>query len=110
MLDSIAWIKKHIERASLKWPPLKQAENKASRVSLLSDKRTKFEYQCNHCKEWFRRKDINRDHIVPKGRYSRETFFDWLDKLLCPASGIQILCIPCHVKKSASEHADGSYK
>lgn len=110
MVEPFDWIKKPLERASLKWPPLNQVMKNASRISQLSDKRTKFEYQCKHCKNWFKRKDINRDHIIPKGRYSKETFFEWLDKLLCPVTGIQILCIPCHKKKSSNEHETGAYK
>ena len=108
--DPFAWIKKVIEMASVKWPPRGQVLRAASRPSQLPDKRTKWERQCNHCKKWFKSSEIQMDHIVPKGRYSKETFFEWLDKCLSPISNWQVLCKPCHLKKTASEHSDGSYK
>ena len=108
--EAFKWIKSHLERLSYKWPPRTKAIQFARRKSELSDKRTKYQYQCNYCKEWFKGKDIQLDHIVPKGRYDRETFFIWLDRLFCGTDGFQVLCIPCHKKKSATEKSDGSYK
>ena len=32
-----------------------------------TNKRQKYEYQCNSCKEWFPEKKINVDHINPAG-------------------------------------------
>lgn len=109
-MDSFKWMKSYIEQMSYKWPPRGKALNKARRISQLTDKRTKFEYQCNHCKVWFKKSQVQVDHIVPKGKYSKETFFIWLERLFCPTEGFQVLCVPCHVKKSATEHKDGSYK
>lgn len=110
MIDSFEWIKRHIEALSYKWTPRTAAKNASRRVSQLSDKRVKYQFQCNHCEEWFKAKETQLDHIVPKGRYSKETFFVWLDRLFCQADGFQVLCIPCHKVKSAKEHNDGSYK
>lgn len=110
MTDPFKWIKRPIEMASLKWPPRAEALRKASRPSQLADKRTKWERQCNHCKQWFKSSQIQMDHVVPKGRYAPDVFFTWLERLLCKSSGWQVLCIPCHKKKSATEHNDGSYK
>lgn len=110
MTDKFKWLKKKLENLSVKWPPKEQAKKKASRPSQLADKRTKREIQCKHCRKWFRDKDIQMDHIQPKGKYTPETFLVWLDRLFCPVTGYQALCRPCHVKKSATEHKDGSYK
>lgn len=110
MIDPIMWLKRHIEMLSVKWPARSQALKLASRISQLNDKRIKFERQCNHCKKWFKTKDVQVDHIEPKGKYSRETFMTWIDRLFCPVENYQVLCKPCHVKKSAKEHKDGSYK
>lgn len=109
-MDPFKWVKRHIEMASLKWPSRGKALRLASRISQLPDKRTKWERQCNHCKKWFKTKDIQLDHVIPKGNYSKETFFSWLDKLLCATNGFQVLCVPCHKKKSANEHKNGDYK
>ncbi len=110
MIDSFKWVKSHIERLSYKWPSRAQAMKAARRPSQLKDKRIKWEYKCNHCVKWFKGKEVQLDHIVPKGRYSKETFFIWLDRLFCAVSGFQVLCIPCHKKKSATEHENGDYK
>lgn len=108
--DPFQWVKRYIELISYKWVPRTLALNKARRVSQLKDKRTKWEYQCAQCKKWFKQKEIQLDHIVPKGRYSRETFFVWLDRLFCETDGFQVLCVRCHKEKSAREHANDSYK
>ncbi len=109
-MDAFSWVKRYIEGISYKWPARTQAMKLARRPSTLADKRTKWESQCNHCKKWFKQKDVQLDHIVPKGRYAPDTFFVWLDRLFCDTTGFQVLCIPCHKIKSATEHGDGSYK
>ena len=37
------------------WVPMQQALKAASRPSQSLNKRLKTEYQCNHCKKWFKR-------------------------------------------------------
>jgi 5-methylcytosine-specific restriction endonuclease McrA len=109
MTDAFKWIKRHIEMATVKWPPRAEALRKASRISQLSDKRTKWERQCNHCKKWFKSNQIQLDHIVPKGKYQRESFLTWLDKCFPPVNGWQVLCKNCHLKKTKKEHQSGEY-
>lgn len=106
----LKWIKRPLEMATMKWPARGEALRSARRISQLSDKRTKWEYQCNHCKDWFKSKYIQLDHVVPKGKYSQETFFNWVDKLLPSVTGWQVLCVPCHKIKSANEAANGEYR
>src|SRR5690349_1177249 len=107
-IDPINWIKRHIEMLSVKWPPRSETMKKSRRPSMLDDKRTKWEYKCNHCNKWLKGSQIELDHITPKGRYARDTFLDWLDKLFCPAEGFQVLCISCHLIKTNKEKIDGS--
>lgn len=109
-MDSFKWVKRYIELISYKWPPRNQALRAARRVSKLADKRTKWQYKCARCKKWFKQSQIQIDHIVPKGRYDKDTFFVWLDRLFCDTDGFQVLCVPCHKKKSAREHSEGEYK
>lgn len=110
MTDAFLWVKRHIEQLSYKWEPRSKAMKNARRVSLLTDKRTKWQYQCNSCKEWFKGTQVQLDHIVPKGKYSKQTFFTWLDRLFCNADGFQVLCVPCHLKKTNTEKKDGAYE
>lgn len=110
MVNAFEWVKRYIEGISYKWPARSEALKASRRKSQLPDKRTKWEHQCNHCKKWFKAKDIQLDHIIPKGRYSKETFFVWLDRLFCDQSGFQVLCKSCHLKKTNREKAEGAYK
>lgn len=107
--DPFTWVKRYIEGISIKWPARSEAWKTGRRISQLADKRTKFEHQCKKCKGWFKQKDIQMDHIVPKGRYSRETFFVWLERLFCDTTGFQKLCVPCHLTKTNEEKRTGKY-
>ena len=108
--EPFKWVKRYIELISYKWAPRNKAMQNARRVSQLKDKRTKWQYQCNGCKEWFKGSQIQLDHVKPKGLYSKETFFVWLDRLFCEVEGFQVLCVPCHAKKTKQEQEDGEYK
>lgn len=109
-MDPFEWVKRYLEQLSYRWEPRTQAKNRARRSSQLPDKRTKWEYQCNHCKKWFKGAEVQLDHILPKGLYSKQTFFTWLERLFCNADGFQVLCKPCHLKKTNTEHKNGDYK
>ena len=61
----------------------------------------KYEYQCAECGEWFPKKLIQIDHIVPCG--SLKTFDDlpgFVERMFCEPSGYQCLCLVCHEKKT----------
>jgi len=49
------------------WKPAMLAAEKASRPYKGENKRLKKEYQCKSCKEWFKRADVQIDHILPCG-------------------------------------------
>lgn len=86
-----------LRRGSYKWPPRTEALKKA-RVSY-------GKYQCNKCKEVFRKKDIAVDHVRPV--VASSGFRDWdtyIQRLYCKASGFQILCKPCHDEKTKKEN------
>ena len=68
-------------------------------------KKQKFEYQCNHCKDWFKDANVQIDHIIPVG-----SLLDWDDvvpflKKLIPedAAAFQVLCKECHQVKTNKE-------
>jgi 5-methylcytosine-specific restriction endonuclease McrA len=96
-----SFIRSALRRAFVKYPVRYQALEKARRLSELSDKRTKWEYQCNHCKKWFKQKDIQVDHIKECG--SLKTYRDlprFVKTLFCEAGNLQVLCKPCHKGKT----------
>jgi 5-methylcytosine-specific restriction endonuclease McrA len=64
-------------------------------------------YQCALCKGIFGPKDVQRDHIEPvvdpaTGFVDWNTWFARLD---APIEGWQVICKPCHYKKSAEENS-----
>ena len=67
--------------------------------------RRRFKWQCNCCKEWFTKAQVQVDHII--GEHSLkdlEDFDSFVESILyVNFSGLQILCIDCHDIKSACE-------
>lgn len=69
-----------------------------------SDKRTKFEYECEACHSIFKGKDVQVDHIEPAGSLLKyEDLPAFVERLLCEADNLQLLCKECHKKKTAEE-------
>jgi 5-methylcytosine-specific restriction endonuclease McrA len=68
------------------------------------NKRQKYEYQCNTCKNWFIEKKINVDHICPAGSLnSAQDLPGFVDRLFCEVSNLQVLCEKCHDKKTKAD-------
>lgn len=62
-------------------------------------------YQCNICKEKFKNKDIRLDHIAPIIPVSTGfvSWDDYINRLFCDASDMQVLCLTCHESKTNVE-------
>jgi len=89
---------RHLRRASYKWPERSKAKNK-TRVA-------RGFYKCNLCGLIVHYKQIQLDHIQPiidpeKGWISFDNF---VIRLLCVEGGLQVLCKPCHAKKTKQEN------
>lgn len=69
------------------------------------EKRQKWEYQCNHCKQWFKDKDVQIDHIIPVGSLKcSEDIAGFLERLTPEdVNAFQCLCKECHAVKTAKE-------
>lgn len=94
-----SFIRSNIRKMSMKWPPIRQVKMAARRPYTGENKRQKFEYLCSMCKEWYSDKETAVDHIVPCG--SLRSFLDaaiFLERLLCEAIGLRVLCEKCHNK------------
>jgi 5-methylcytosine-specific restriction endonuclease McrA len=87
------------------WKPMQLTLEAASRTYKGANKRQKKEYECASCNEWFMRKDVQIDHIIPCG--SLKTYDDivpFIERLTQEdASAYQILCKPCHSVKTKLE-------
>lgn len=106
MTESAFWsfIRSALRQKSRWWKPIAQAKSKAKRKYKGPNKRQKFEYQCNHCKEWFADKHINVDHIIPAGTLRCAADLPgFVERLFCEVNNLQVLCNVCHNKKTQDE-------
>jgi len=81
-----------------------QAKESARRKNQSSNKRMKWEYQCNICKQWFPDKEIQIDHIIPVGKLNcMEDIVPFIERLVVEKEGFQVLCRDCHQGKTNKE-------
>ena len=84
------------------WKPMQLALEASSRPSESTNKRIKKEYQCNHCKQWFKRADVEIDHIEEAGSLNNyDDIVPFIQRLTKEdISSYQILCKPDHKIKT----------
>ena len=87
------------------WKPMQLALDKTSRPNQSSNKRLKKEYQCAKCQKWFKRADVQIDHIIPCGSLkSYDDIQGFIERLTIEdPKGFQILCKEDHKEKTNSE-------
>lgn len=87
------------------WVPAMQALKEVSRPSQSSNKRLKTEYLCKSCMNWYPRKSVQIDHIIPCGGINGyDKIVPWLLKAhIEDVKGFQVLCIECHKAKTIKE-------
>ena len=69
-------------------------------------KKDAVQYQCNVCKSWVGSTKVEVDHIVPVIEVTERGFIDWnlfVDRLFCDEKNLQVICDPCHDKKTQVE-------
>lgn len=106
MTESAFWsfIRSALRQKSRWWKPITECKTKARRPYKGSNKRQKFEYQCNTCKLWFPEKKINVDHMVPAGSLNTgQDLPGFVERLFCEQENLQVLCETCHDKKTKLE-------
>ena len=82
------------------WKPINEVA-KDNRRPITYKSRSKWEYQCAYCKNWFLRKEIDIDHIKPCGTLkSFDDLSHFAKKLFVEKQGLQVLCKPCHKNKT----------
>ena len=106
MSESAFWafIRSALRQKSRWWNPVTQCKLNAKRPYKGSNKRQKFEYQCNKCKKWFPDKQINVDHVTPAGELNKsDDLPGFVERLFCEVEGLQCLCQNCHNEKTKQE-------
>jgi 5-methylcytosine-specific restriction endonuclease McrA len=86
-----------LRRATYRWPPRGDA--------LKCSRKEKGLYECAHCKEFFKNKEICLDHIVPvvDPKTGFTTWDDYIEKMFPEKEGFQVLCRRCHDVKTGLE-------
>ena len=99
-----AFIRSALRQKSRWWKPVTQCKLNAKRPYKGSNKRQKFEYQCNKCKKWFPDKQINVDHVSPAGELNKaDDLPGFVERLFVEVEGLQTLCLNCHNEKTKQE-------
>jgi|SRR5687768_890132 len=92
-----------------RYPPKYQSLDDAKvgkRVNPKSGRSAVF-YKCNGCGEDFVKKDVQVDHIDPvvDPKLGFQGWDEYIKRMFCPASNLQVLCRTCHSKKTTIERA-----
>lgn len=106
MSESAFWgfIRSALRQKSRWWKPITDCKIKSRRPYVGPNKRQKFEYQCNQCKNWFPDKKVNVDHIIPAGSLNCSSDLpNFVERLFVEVDGLQVLCIHCHDLKTKNE-------
>jgi 5-methylcytosine-specific restriction endonuclease McrA len=104
--ESAFWsfIRSALRQKSRWWKPVSDCKQKVKRPYKGPNKRQKFEYQCNYCKNWFPDKEVNVDHIIPAGTLTcANDLPGFVERLFVEVEGLQVLCTTCHNKKTKQE-------
>ena len=106
MTNAMFWsfIRSALRNKSRWWKPITQCRMSARRPYKGTNKRQKFEYQCNQCKNWFPDKQIAVDHKIPDGALnSGDDLKVFVERLFCEVEDLQFLCDSCHDVKTKLE-------
>lgn len=106
MTNTAFWgfIRSALRQKSRWWKPIQQVKQAAKRKYKGINKRQKFEYQCNNCKNWFADKNVQVDHIKPAGTLNCSADLPaFVETLFCEANNLQVLCTTCHNIKTQNE-------
>lgn len=97
-------IRSALRQKSRWWKPIAICKQKARRLYKGTNKRQKYEYQCNICKEWFKDTDVAVDHIIPCGKLnSSGDLQGFVERLFVEEDQLQLLCNKCHSLKTEED-------
>ena len=100
-----AFIRGALRKAATRYPVKFQTKDAVKRTKPEGTPgKHRFEYQCNHCNEYFPDKEVDVDHIIGAGSLNcYEDLAGFCERLFCEADNMQVLCKPCHQTKTNAE-------
>lgn len=91
------WLRSGLRSLSRKWPAVYEALAAAKVPYKGDNKRRQWSYKCNMCQQLFESKMVAVDHKIPAGSMTcKEDVGDFVERLFCQPSGLQVLCHECH--------------
>lgn len=95
-------IRSILRRGFMYWKPMMDALKASSRQYKGENKLQKLEYQCSQCGQWYKRKEVNIDHIEDCGELrSYEDIVPFIQRLTKEGvENFQVLCKTCHQEKT----------
>ena len=97
-----SFIRAGLRSMARRWPPRYEVLKSARRAC--NKGRQRWEFQCKKCKKWYKQTEVEVDHVTPAG--SLKDYADlppFVEKLFCSSDNLQVLCKPCHKRKTISE-------
>ena len=102
-----AFIVSVLRSGTRRWPPKYETLNDAKTTKHINPKTKRLaqHYRCAACLKEFTATAVEVDHIRPVVNPAKgfTSWDDFIDGLFCDKSNLQVLCKPCHVKKSKEE-------
>jgi hypothetical protein len=93
------FIRSALRQKWLRYPPRYQVLAACSRR--VEGKRHKVEHKCDMCNKWHKKADVEVDHIVACGSFTKfEDLGGFAERMFCEPDGLQVLCKPCHYLKT----------
>lgn len=105
--EAMFWgsIRSALRNKSRFWKPVAKCKLLHRRLYKGPNKRQKFEYQCNNCKNWFPEKKVAVDHIIPAGSLKNaQDLPAFVERLFVEIDGLQVLCNDCHSIKTLKDN------
>jgi len=99
MTESAFWsfIRSALRSKSMRWKPIYDAANAATRPYKGSNKQQKKERQCAECGGWFKLSETAVDHIEQCGSLKcADDLPAFVERLFCESDGLRVLCHECH--------------
>lgn len=105
LTESAFWsmIRSSLRARTRFWKPRLMALQKAKRKSQSTNKKLKWEFQCDKCKNWFPQKNVEVHHEIEAGSLKCATDLPGFVERLFAEEGWVVYCKQCHSLEHTKE-------